>query len=285
MEKRMDGLRKIAVVSTCSILLIATIYCIFNVRTQNLVSDALVQGDDTGEGDVKDQIENDSASHLLIKNDVRVAVKLSSEAEKTYIRTDSRKAREQSALQSALHLENEGEKEMNEANKLKQESLALVTKSQKLQDEFNKQENWAEKEQQLSQQASKDYRHDVLRLAEDVSKISELRAAGKTVPSALTAQVKNITHQMALDSQRSKEGYTDLSKKAVMRSQSLPDASGRNAPALAVPATSWSLDQQSQKERARAKKLIAAAQSKISAIRAEEHALKKPFLESECLEK
>ena len=90
---------------------------------------------------------------------------------------------------------------------------------------------------------------------------------------------------MALDSQRSKDGYTDLSRHAEMRSLSLSDASDKNAQALVVPATSWSLEQQAQKEKAKANKLITAADSKISQIQAAELALKKPFRMSECLEK
>ena len=283
-ENKKDSLRKAAVFSTCAVLVIATAYCVFNVRG-TLISDAQLQSSNFGGGDVKDEIENDAASHLLIKNDVKVALRLSSEAEKIYISADSRKAQEQNSLQSALKTKQAGEVKKNEAAKLELESQALVTKSQKIQDEFNRQETWAEHEQKLSLQASKDYRHDVLRLAKDVAKISDLRSRGKVVPKALTAQVKNITHQMALDSQRSKDGYTDLSRHAEMRSLSLSDASDKNAQALVVPATSWSLEQQAQKEKAKANKLITAADSKISQIQAAELALKKPFRMSECLEK
>jgi hypothetical protein len=287
-SKRIHWFRHAAAISTFIILSIAAICCVYSFRESSLVSllsSELVDNKVVYDGDVKDQIENDSASHLLIKNDVKLAIMLSGEAEKVYIQTDSRKAQEKAALESALAEKRAGDEKMDHANKLALESKNLISKSQKLQDEFNKQGKWAADEEKLSQKASKDYRHDVLRLANDISKISILRSMGKSVPKALTAQVKNITHQMAVDSERSKAGYSDLSKRAEMRSSLLAGASGKNAAALAVPATSWSLDQQSAKEKAKAAVIISSATKKIEHIQSLEAMLKKPFSESECLEK
>ncbi len=70
------------------------------------------------DGDVKNQIENDSDCHLLIKNDVKLAIMLSGEAEKVNIQTDSRKAQEKAALESALPEKRAGDEKMDHANKL-----------------------------------------------------------------------------------------------------------------------------------------------------------------------
>ena len=285
-ELKRNIVRELAAVSACLLLIAALTYCVNDVYKRHWDSQAQIEIlSDINGGDVKDEIEHDSASHLLIKNDVRLAVKLSSEAEKIYIETDSLKAREKKALQSALALKRTGVEKMDMAHQLEQKSQSLITKSQKLQDEFNKQENWAVKEQKLSQEASKDYRHDVLRLAKDVSKISQLRALGKSIPKVLTLAVKNITRQMAVDQTKSKAGYSDLSKRVESRSLSLAGASGKNALALAVPATSWSLDQQSKKESKRAEKIISTANTQIAHIETKLASLNKPFQESECLEK
>jgi hypothetical protein len=277
-SKRIHWFRHAAAITTFIILSIAAVCCILSYREISLVS--LLS-----DGDVKDQIENDSASHLLIKNDVKLAIMLSSEAEKVYIQTDSLKAKEKKALEVAVDEKQAGDEKMEHANKLELKSKELISNSQKLQDEANKQGKWVSDEEKLSQEASKDYRHDVLRLANDVSEISMLRSKGKSVPSALTAQVKNITHQMALDSERSKAGYSVLSKRAEMRSSLLAGASGKNAAALEVPATSWSLDQESAKEKVKAAIIIKSAEKKIEHIQKLEAMLKKPFSESECLEK
>ena len=288
MSKRFHSFRHAAAISIFIVLLIAAVFCVYNFRESSLVSllsTSLVDQEVAYDGDVKDQIENDSASHLLIKNDVKLAIMLSGKAEKVYIQTDSLRAKEKLALQSALSEKRSGDKKMKYANRLDLRSKKLVSKSQKLQDEFNKQGEWAADEEKLSQEASKDYRHDVLRLANDISKISVLKSMGKAVPSDLTAQVKNITNRMAVDSEKSKAGYSDLSKRAEMRSSLLAGASDKNAAELAVPATSWSLEQLSAKEKAKAAVIISAATKKIEHIQSLEAMVKKQFSESECLEK
>jgi hypothetical protein len=286
-SKRIHWFRHAAAVSTFIMLSIAVISCVYSFRESSLVSllSASGHGKNVYDGDVKDQIENDSASHLLIKNDVKLAIMLSGEAEKVYIQTDSLKAKEKAAMDSALAEKRAGVEKMNYSNSLELKSKELISKSQKLRDEFNQQGKWAADEEKRSQEASKDYRHDVLRLANDISKISILRSKGKTVPADLAAQVKNITHQMAVDSQRSKAGYSDLSKRAEMRSSLLAGASGKNAAELTVPATSWSLQQESAKEKAKAAVIISSATKKIEHIQSLEAMLKSPFSESECLEK
>lgn len=177
------------------------------------------------------------------------------------------------------------ERDLAKASAMQQEAKTVRKQAQAAQKSFATSEEPTLEADKAMKQADKNYRHDMLKMAMLYPQVNEDKAAGKSVPAALAADLKKVTAQLKADELAKKKDGQMLASAASASTNSFNEAEGSSPEDLQSQSAVYTLDVDKDAAVRKAKHAMQLAEERMTKGKQEESVAKRVLAVAECIHK